>query len=495
MSRKTVGLKAVKQIILIVLALLVLSFLFMFVFAKINEERKARARKKDIPLIELPPYSITNVPEWLYTVSDGQKIGFNERTNDIEFTDKITGEKYIYKDGNIYKVDKDEGTLSLVTNKDEYDRLLKLLKELLEKVSDLNFKRTVINNYKELDTGKLQEDRFEDAFIDKNTGERFVYRDGNLYKVLDDGTLSLVRDNNKKTNDEDVLQNRVFSSNQEMFSNVPNTKPVQVAPPSSLSTDSNVITLPDGTVLTKKNAATMIPTPSIAAADGAKAILDASNEYKTQNGQDEKRNFVNSQRDVQITTEWLTQNHIAQGSIIPIILINGVNSDLPGEIIGEVSQNIYDSLTGKNLLIPKGTRVIATYDSAVTYGQTRLLVVWNYLVRPDGFAMNLPGFTGTNKLGYSGVEGAVDAHIGSIVGGAALSSVIDIGLGVATSLVNDSIFKNGVASVANTVASTGQKYLDKQINRQPTIVISPGTYASLLVSKNLKLENYKGAIL
>lgn len=218
-----------------------------------------------------------------------------------------------------------------------------------------------------------------------------------------------------------------------------------------------------------------------------------SSTYNSQNGQSEKNEFLKNGRDVEISGEFLTSNDIAVGTVIPCILINGVNTDLPGYIIAQTTQNIYDSVNHKNLLIPKGTRLFAEYDSAVSFGQSRVLVVFTSLTRPDGYYTNLPSFAGTDALGYSGYEGDVNNHVGSILAGSVLSSLIDVGLSVATTNIQDSTARAITNAFTDNAQKTTDKYLDKVTNRQPTIKIKPGTNVSILVNRNLTLPNIKQA--
>ncbi|MGN1178966.1 MAG: TrbI/VirB10 family protein, partial [Candidatus Ornithospirochaeta sp.] len=147
------------------------------------------------------------------------------------------------------------------------------------------------------------------------------------------------------------------------------------------------------------------------------------------------------------------------------------------------------------LLIPKGTRLIATYDSSVSWGQSRALVAWTQMVRPDGFVLKLPGLPGIDAQGYSGYQDKVDNHFWSMLGAAMLASLLDL-------TVDEVIIQSQNAGVSNagltaidsftgTVQTAGQKYLSKVIERQPTLRVRPGRKISLLVTDTLTLTPYK----
>ena len=107
---------------------------------------------------------------------------------------------------------------------------------------------------------------------------------------------------------------------------------------------------------------------------------------------------------------------IFSGTVIAGVLLTGINSDLPGQIEGQISQNVYDTVVGKHLILPQGTKLIGSYDSRITYGQSRVLVVWTRLIRPDGSNIDLEGMPGVDLSGYAGLTGNVDRHVARLVG-------------------------------------------------------------------------------
>ena len=219
------------------------------------------------------------------------------------------------------------------------------------------------------------------------------------------------------------------------------------------------------------------------------SALNTESSYTTQNDQQGKSDFMSSFNS-NSGFEYMTTNDIAPGTVISMILRTGLNTDLPGQIMAEVTQNVYDSLTGSVLLIPKGTRLVASYSSSVTFGQQRVLIAWTQLIRPDGLILNLPGLPGIDAQGYTGYADKVNNHIWSLLGGTALASLISLAENEVASqaeLVGDTIAEAmGIAS--DNVSSTAEKYIDRLIDRQPTITIRPGRSIKLLVTQKLTLE-------
>jgi type IV secretion system protein VirB10 len=134
----------------------------------------------------------------------------------------------------------------------------------------------------------------------------------------------------------------------------------------------------------------------------------------------------------------LARFELKAGTVIPGLLITGVNSDLPGTVIGQVSENVYDTASGNFLLIPQGARLLGVYDSNITYGQKRLGIVWNRLIFPDGSSLNIAGSPGADLAGYSGVKGQVDNHYGQLLSAALFTSVFAGAADIATGGQNSS---------------------------------------------------------
>jgi type IV secretory pathway VirB10-like protein len=181
------------------------------------------------------------------------------------------------------------------------------------------------------------------------------------------------------------------------------------------------------------------------------------------------------------------------GTIIPTVLITGLDSDLPGNILGQVSENVYDTVSGNYLLIPQGSKLIAKYDSILSYGQERVLVCWQRIIRPDGTSLSLDCMPGIDKSGYAGFADQVDHHWWRVLTGIALGSLLSAGIQAPQGNVTGYVPTIGQAMAGNAagaVNQAGQQITSKALNIQPTIKIRPGFSVSVFVTKDLVLEPY-----
>ncbi len=183
---------------------------------------------------------------------------------------------------------------------------------------------------------------------------------------------------------------------------------------------------------------------------------------------------------------------IKAGSIIPVSLVTGIDSDLPGEIIGQVREHVYDTVTGRYLLIPQGSRLLARYDSMVSYGQRRALVCWNRLIRPDGSSIDLGCAPGVGLDGYAGFEDRVDNHFDRLIGGVFLSSVLSVGTTMSQGewdghddMTTGQLF---AANAGQEINRAGQQITRKNLGIQPTIKVRPGYSVNVLVNRDLTLK-------
>lgn len=180
---------------------------------------------------------------------------------------------------------------------------------------------------------------------------------------------------------------------------------------------------------------------------------------------------------------------VMAGTIIPASLVTGLNSDLPGQVIAQVTENVYDTPTGRHLLIPQGTRLLGRYESDVNAGQSRALVVWNRLIRPDGASLVIENLPGVDRTGQAGIRDRVDRHRGSLFGAAILSSI----LSVASELGSDEddrvteALRDGGQS---TINQAGQKAVTQALSRKPTLRVRPGWRLGVIVNRDLVLSPY-----
>jgi type IV secretion system protein TrbI len=189
---------------------------------------------------------------------------------------------------------------------------------------------------------------------------------------------------------------------------------------------------------------------------------------------------------------------VMAGTIIPAALVTGINSDLPGQVIANVTEGVYDTATGRYLLVPQGSRLIGRYDSQVAFGQRRLLLVWTRLILPDTSSIALDRLPGIDPAGYAGLEDGVDWHWDRILAGAALSTLLGVGAELAapdrSSGENSGGNRVGSAArqgVQDTVNDVGQEITKRNASIQPTLTIRPGFSMRVMVNKDLILRPYQ----
>lgn len=157
-----------------------------------------------------------------------------------------------------------------------------------------------------------------------------------------------------------------------------------------------------------------------------------------------------------------------------------------------ITQNVYDSPTGRILLVPQGTRIIGQYDSGVGFGQRRVLLVWNRLIMPDGRSIVLERQPGASAEGYAGLEDGVDFHWGEMLKAAALSTLLSIGAEAGTSQNESSLVQALRSGASNSISQTGQQIVSRQLGIAPTLTIRPGFPVRVMVTRDLVLEPYGG---
>jgi type IV secretion system protein VirB10 len=185
-------------------------------------------------------------------------------------------------------------------------------------------------------------------------------------------------------------------------------------------------------------------------------------------------------------------NVLQAGAVISAALITGVRSDLPGQITAQVTENIYDSPTGRILLVPQGTRVIGQYDNNVQFGQSRVLLVWNRLIFPNGRSIVLERQPGADAEGYAGLQDGVDYHWWDLAKAAGLSTLLSIGAELATN-DDDRLIQAIRNGGQDTINDAGQQIVRRQLNIAPTLTIRPGFPVRVIVTRDLVLEPYGGS--
>jgi type IV secretory pathway VirB10-like protein len=183
---------------------------------------------------------------------------------------------------------------------------------------------------------------------------------------------------------------------------------------------------------------------------------------------------------------------VQAGAVIPAALITGIRSDLPGQVTAQVTENVYDSPTGKFLLIPQGSKLIGAYDSHVSFGQDRVLLVWTRLIMPNGRSIVLERQPGADTQGFAGLEDEVDHHWGRLFGAAALSTLLGVGSELGATGNDNGIVTALRRGSVDSLNQTGQQVVRRNLNIQPTLTIRPGYPVRVIVNRDLVLAPYQG---
>ncbi len=224
------------------------------------------------------------------------------------------------------------------------------------------------------------------------------------------------------------------------------------------------------------------------------AGLDLSGQPGQQTAQDRQLAFLNAAADRRTVTRDRVMPPaspfvLQAGAVIPAALITGIRSDLPGQVTAQVTENIYDSPTGRALLVPQGTRIIGQYDNNVQFGQRRALLVWNRLIFPTGRSIVLERQPGADTQGYAGLEDGVDYHWWDLAKAAGLSTLLAAGAELAIDDENRLLraIRDGAQ---DTINDAGQQIIRRQLNVAPTLTIRPGFPVRVIVTRDLVLEPY-----
>ncbi|MBL27686.1 MAG: conjugal transfer protein TrbI [Rhodospirillaceae bacterium] len=216
-----------------------------------------------------------------------------------------------------------------------------------------------------------------------------------------------------------------------------------------------------------------------------------------QNYQGRKLDFLNQKVDDEVYNphplqDPLSPYQVMAGTVIPASLVTGINSDLPGLVIAQVTENVYDTATGRYLLIPQGARLIGKYDSVVAFGQSRALVIWNRIVMPDGSSIVIENLPAIDTAGYAGLEDEVDYHTWRLITGVALSTLLGVGTELTFGDEESDLLRAIRESAQRDTNRAGQRITERNLNIQPTITIRPGWPLRVIVHKDLVLRPYPG---
>lgn len=182
------------------------------------------------------------------------------------------------------------------------------------------------------------------------------------------------------------------------------------------------------------------------------------------------------------------------GTVIAASLVTGLNSDLPGFVIAQVTENIFDSVSGRFLLLPQGSRLIGKYDNVVAFGQERALVVWQRIIMPDGSSVVIDSLPATDTGGYAGLADQVDLHTWQLLKGVALATVLGVGSELVFGGSGDSdLIRALQLSTQSTTNRAGQRLIERHLNVQPTITVRPGWPLRVIAHKDIILRPYRAA--
>lgn len=211
-----------------------------------------------------------------------------------------------------------------------------------------------------------------------------------------------------------------------------------------------------------------------------------------QRGQQAKLEFLEKGPDGKIYNEHAMQvpaspYQLMAGTIISASLLTGLNSDLPGTVIAQVTEHTYDSVTGQHLLIPQGSRLIGKYDSNIAVGQNRALVIWQRIIRPDGSSIVIDNLPGTDAAGYAGIADAVDYHTWELIKGIGLATLLGVGTELSLGSNENELIQAIRESTQENINRAGQRIVERTLDIQPTITVRPGWPIRVIVNKDIIL--------
>ena len=221
------------------------------------------------------------------------------------------------------------------------------------------------------------------------------------------------------------------------------------------------------------------PSADLTSQDHKLAFLNASTDHKT----------VSLERIEAPASPYVLQ----AGAVIAAALITGLRSDLPGQVTAQVTEDVFDSPSGRILIIPQGARLVGNYDAQIAFGQSRALLVWNRLIMPNGRSIVLERQPGADAEGYAGLEDEVDNHWGMLFKAAILSTLLSVGSEAGnTGNGNSTSLSQAIRlGTSQSLNQTGEQVVGRSLSVQPTITIRPGFPVRVLVTHDLVLEPYR----
>jgi type IV secretion system protein VirB10 len=197
---------------------------------------------------------------------------------------------------------------------------------------------------------------------------------------------------------------------------------------------------------------------------------------------------VSRHRLTDLPSRWV----LSAGTLISASLITGLNSDLPGMVLAQVTENVRDSATGREVLLPQGSRLVGNYDNSIAFGQRRALLVWRRIILPDGSSVELDDMPATDAAGFAGVEDRVDFHTGRLLKGIMLSTLLGVGTELGLGGGETELVRAIRESTQQNAARAGDKVTQRNLDVQPTLTVRPGWPVRAIVHKDLVLRPWRG---
>ncbi|MBR2270655.1 TrbI/VirB10 family protein [Sphingobium sp.] len=239
---------------------------------------------------------------------------------------------------------------------------------------------------------------------------------------------------------------------------------------------------------------TAVAGQSAATGEAGRLALDPE---KDQNNQQRKIDFMAQQATGGTASAHRLETpaspyQLMAGSIIAASLVTGLNSELPGMVVAQVTEPVFDTVTGRTLLIPQGARLIGSYDSVVAFGQKRALLAWQRILLPDGSSIQIDNLPATDTAGYAGLADKVDLHSWQLLKGVALSTLLGVGTQLSLGSDESDLVRALRQSTQQSANQAGQQIVSKNLNIQPTITVRPGWPLRIVVHKDITLRPWSG---
>ncbi|PJI87153.1 TrbI/VirB10 family protein [Sphingomonas koreensis] len=238
--------------------------------------------------------------------------------------------------------------------------------------------------------------------------------------------------------------------------------------------------------------ATAAPAAAVAAdtpqaPDAAKPLLDPDRDPNAQALKNELVGRANRDDDTNphALTAPPSPYTLSAGSLIAASLITGLNSNLPGLVTAQVTENVHDSVTGRILLIPQGSRLIGSYDSVVAFGQSRALLVWQRIILPDGSSIRIDNVPATDTQGYAGLSDRIDRHTWQLLKGVVLSTLLGVGTELSFGSSESDLVRAIRESAQQGGSRAGDQLVTRNLNIQPTLKVRPGWPLRVVVHKDI----------